>query len=185
MGNKLKEFVTAAGLSIFLSTSALGQDKQNVDLKAIEADSISITTTDGRVVFNRASAPEGTAATNTTPAATTGAATRPSTRPATRTETPAATDGGRGGRTGGRTGTTETPLRTVEDCVTISNEFIARSARTMARNRTSGGTNAPVASTFVATCFDEGKPVAKITFGAGTAPVVELVKEEGPQPPSN
>lgn len=183
---KLREFVTAAGLSVFLSTSALGQDKQNVDLKAIEADSISITTTDGRVVFNRASAPEGTATTNTAPAATTtGAATRPSTRPATRTETPAATDGGRGGRTGGRTGTTETPLRSVDDCLTISNEFIARSARTLARNRTSGGTNAPAASTFVATCFDDGKPVAKITFGAGTAPVVELVKEEGPQPTTN
>lgn len=186
MGNKLKEFVTAAGLSVLLTTSALGQENKDVDLKTIEADSISITTTDGRVVFNQAS---GSSA-----AATTSAPATPA-QPATSRRRGAGNDQQTGETPAAGTGTrTRIPgmaLNTVDDCLSISSEFISRTARqsggtgSSSRERVSPSarTTAP-STTYTATCYNDGKEVAKITFEAGkTTPVVTLVeREEGPAP---
>lgn len=227
MGNKFKEFIAAAGLSVVLSATALGQGKQDVDLNKIEADSISITTTDGKVVFNRASSGE----------APSGAQNPADIRLRGRREAITAenTGGGRTGRGGGATDSTQQEARargrtgaatvpatapatatttqgtvqerpvyigSVQDCLNISNVFVENAAKDEARQQKPAATNqgtppsrttrtaAPAetgtpSKTYVATCFNDGKAVATITFEPGKKqPEVKMVEGTAPAPGS-
>lgn len=154
---KLTEYMTAAGLSaLLLVGEASGQEAKKVDLKTIDADRVVIQT-NGRSVFNTVSMP-------------TTSSERPSKPPA---------------------------IENVEDCLTASNSYVKTtpSATTAApgspaaatgtaqrgtaaerimpqRGSTAAGT---ASQAFIATCYNNGREVAKITFSDGKDPTVELI----------
>lgn len=164
---KLTEYMTAAGLSaMLLITEASGQQaQQQVDLKTIQANRV-VVQVGGRSVFNTASMP---------------------------TNTVAATPGG-------ATTTPQQPSRpvnigNVEDCLTASSNYVktaaapaaAPAATTTAPQRSAtraerGSGSRPAAAgsasqAFIATCYKDGKPVAKITFATEGDPLVELIPD--------
>lgn len=195
--DKLVEIATAAGIVMLLTTSdAAAQSQQTNNLITIKADSISITTSDGRVVFNQA-AGAGTA-TPSSPAQA--AAPTGRRRAATDTTTPtpppsteAQTSTRRSRTTTQPAQATGTTISSVEDCVTVSRDFVRNATaqeskeaflRQALPGTSRGSTNATPAAgqSYMATCFNtvDGKevPVAKITFSGTNTPVVELIPLE-------
>ncbi len=186
---RLKEFMAAAGLSVLLTTGSGAQAQdQDISLSDIEADSISITTTNGRLLFNKAATSAPSRGRNAQPQ---GRGRRGGDRASSRgygqVETGQAGTSHRSTKyarsTGGRRspqalGRQNTEIKSVEDCVEITGDFIknppasvtaaesgARATRGGARSTRRGSVQGHVPD-FVATCFNNGKPVAKITFSS-------------------
>ncbi len=202
MGNikdRLTEIATAAGIVILLTTAdASAQDKKPLDLKTVQADSISITVPDGRIVFNQASAASATTAASAPAQTATASARRRGAQTSDAAETQPETQvaGSRRSRTQPtepQSSSVSTTITNVEDCVTISSNFVKQAttvsetspiAARRGRNAQAGAsaTNQAAAQSYIATCFNrvDGQeiPVAKITYSGTNAPVIELITPE-------
>ncbi|MBK9586242.1 MAG: hypothetical protein KA099_00800 [Alphaproteobacteria bacterium] len=162
---KLTEYMTAAGLSaLLLVGEASGQEAKKVDLKTIDADRVVIQT-NGRSVFNTVSMPTISPTTPTSQE-------KPSKPPT---------------------------IENVEDCLTASSSYVktaAPAAPAAATGTAQRGTAAErimpqrgstatgtASQAFIATCYNNGREVAKITFSHGKDPMVELITNQ-PKPAS-
>lgn len=157
--------IAALGLSAMLS-SADAQSK-DIDLKAIHADSIAITTLDGRIVLKQGSEP--TTPSRSTPRSGSG-------QTVTTNDTPSRSSRVRGNNTGSTNSVTNTTtISSLEDCKTITETFVEKAASTTSRRSRAPSQGESEKPSYIATCFNDGKKVATIKVDHGNL-TLELEK---------